>query len=173
MQKTQAETTWPKCHRIETTRILYNTMPHFLRMSFSQADKWYIILEPGKKVQTILSRLILEAQTLPFKNLTDAILASLSILRYSRLRQRWWQNTPFFHVLQWLFFFSSPEPLGSQGKLIVNPSSRRPSVRRTSSVVHYFQRSSSLKPLDQSKPNFIWSLLGKGERKLIKMVQVT
>ena len=29
---------------------------------------------------------------------------------------------------------------------------------------HHFQRS-SLKPLGQSKPNFMWSLLGKGERK--------
>ena len=29
-------------------------------------------------------------------------------------------------------FFSSPEPLGSQGELIVYPSSRRPSVRRPS-----------------------------------------
>ena len=28
--------------------------------------------------------------------------------------------------------FSSPEPLGSQGELIVYPSSRRPSVRRPS-----------------------------------------
>ena len=57
--------------------------------------------------------------------------------------------------------FSSPEPLGSQGELIVYPSSRRPSV------VHHFQISSSLKPLGQSKPNFMWSLLGKGERKFI------
>ena len=57
--------------------------------------------------------------------------------------------------------FSSPEPLGSQGKLIVYPSSRRPSV------VHHFQRSSPPKPLGQSKPNFMWSLLGKGERKFI------
>ena len=31
--------------------------------------------------------------------------------------------------------FSSPESLGSQGQLIVNPSSRRPSVRRPSSSV--------------------------------------
>ena len=31
-------------------------------------------------------------------------------------------------------FFSSPEPLGSQGKLIVYPSSRRPSVRQRPSV---------------------------------------
>ena len=51
--------------------------------------------------------------------------------------------------------FSSPEPLGSQGELIVYPASRRPSY-----VVHHFQRSSSLKQLGQSKPNFI---LGKGE----------
>ena len=56
---------------------------------------------------------------------------------------------------------SSPESLGSQGELIVYQSSRR------SSVVHHFQRSSSLKPLGQSKPNFMWSLLGKGERKFI------
>ena len=33
---------------------------------------------------------------------------------------------------------SSPEPLGSQGELIVYPSSRRPSVRRPS-VVNYFK----------------------------------
>ena len=44
---------------------------------------------------------------------------------------------------------------------------------RPSVVVHNAQRSSSLKPLGQSKPNFMWSLLGKGERKFIKMVQVT
>ena len=31
-----------------------------------------------------------------------------------------------------MIFFSSPEPLGSQGELIVYPSSRRPSVRRPS-----------------------------------------
>ena len=54
--------------------------------------------------------------------------------------------------------FSSPEPLGPHGELIVYPSSRRPSV---------FQRSSSLKPTGQSKTNFIWSLLGKGEPKFI------
>ena len=51
-------------------------------------------------------------------------------------------------------------PLGSQSELIVYPSSRcRP--------LSVFQRSSPLKPLGQSKPNFIWSLLGKGERKFI------
>ena len=32
--------------------------------------------------------------------------------------------------------------------------------------VHHFQRPSSLKPLAQSKPNFMWSLLGKGGKKV-------
>ena len=41
--------------------------------------------------------------------------------------------------------YSSPEPLGSQGEH--DPSSVV--------VVHHFQRSSSLKPLGQLKPNFI------------------
>ena len=50
--------------------------------------------------------------------------------------------------------FSSPEPSGSQGELIVYPCSVvRPSSVRPS-VVHHFQRSSSLKQLGQSKPNF-------------------
>ena len=46
---------------------------------------------------------------------------------------------------------------------------RRPSVvRPSSSVVRpQFQRSSPLKPLGQSKPNFMWSILRKGERKFI------
>ena len=54
--------------------------------------------------------------------------------------------------------FSSPEPLGSKGdySIPIRPAS-----------VHHFQRSSPLKPLGQSKPNFMWSLLGKGERKFI------
>ena len=33
-------------------------------------------------------------------------------------------------MIQGSIFFSSPEPLGSQGELIVYPSSRRPYVRR-------------------------------------------
>ena len=45
----------------------------------------------------------------------------------------------------------------------VRPSSVRPSVVRRSQ----FQRSSPLKPLGQSKPNFMWSILRKGERKFI------
>ena len=59
---------------------------------------------------------------------------------------------------------SSPEPSGSQGELIVYPCS----VVRTSSVVRpQFQTSSPLKPIGQSKPNFMWSLLGKGEGKFV------
>ena len=63
------------------------------------------------------------------------------------------------HLVVFMCIFSSPEPSGSQGELIVYPCSVvRPSVRRPSvvrpSVVHNFQRSSSLKPLGQSKPNF-------------------
>ena len=61
------------------------------------------------------------------------------------------------------------------GELIVYPCSgvrpssvRRPSVVRPSSVRRsHFQRSSPLKPLGQSKPNFIWSIHRKGERKFI------
>ena len=44
------------------------------------------------------------------------------------------------------------------GELIVYPCSVVVVV-----VVHHFQTSSPLKLLDQSKPNFMWSLLGKGE----------
>ena len=45
------------------------------------------------------------------------------------------------------------------GELIGYPwSGVRPSVRPSS--VHNAQRSSSRKPLGQSKPNFMWSLLG-------------
>ena len=61
------------------------------------------------------------------------------------------------------YIVSSPEPLGSQGELIVYPCSGV----RPSSVRPQFQTSSPLKPLGQSKPNFMWSLLGKGERKFI------
>ena len=60
-------------------------------------------------------------------------------------------------------FFSSTEPSGSQGELIVYPYSGVVVIV----VVNNVQTSSSLKPLCQSKPNFMWSLLGKGERKFI------
>ena len=39
-------------------------------------------------------------------------------------------------------------------------------VVRPSSVRPHFQTSSTLKPLGQSKPNFMWSLLGKGGTKV-------
>ena len=69
-------------------------------------------------------------------------------------------------IFKSLLCISSPEPLGSQGELIVYPSSRR------LSAVHHFQRSSSLKPLGQSEPNFMWSILWKGDPKFIKMCQI-
>ena len=40
-------------------------------------------------------------------------------------------------------------------------------------VVHNVQRYSPLKPLGQSKPNFMWRILRKGEPKFALMVQVT
>ena len=49
---------------------------------------------------------------------------------------------------------------------------RRPSAVRTSSI-HHFQKYSSPKPLGQSKPNFIWSLNGIGERKFVREVWIT
>ena len=62
------------------------------------------------------------------------------------------------------WIISSPEPSGSQGELIVYPWSV---VRRRPSSVHIFQTFSPQKPLGRSKPNFMWSLLGEGERKFI------
>ena len=47
------------------------------------------------------------------------------------------------------------------------------SVRRRPSVVQHFQRFSSPKLLGLSKPNFIWSLNGMGERKFFRGVWVT
>ena len=57
--------------------------------------------------------------------------------------------------------FSSPEPSGSQGELIVYPCS---GLRRCHRLSVNNVQTSSLKPLGQSKTNFIWSLLGKGEK---------
>ena len=70
-----------------------------------------------------------------------------------------------FIIIIIIIIISSPEALGSQGELIVYQWSgvRRPSVV----VVHNAQTSSSRKPLGRSKPNFMWSLHGKGERKFI------
>ena len=55
------------------------------------------------------------------------------------------------------FFFSSPKPSGSQGELIVYLALASIVVV----VVNNVQTSSPLKPLGQSKPNFMWSFLGK------------
>ena len=49
---------------------------------------------------------------------------------------------------------------------------RRPSIRCHPSI-HHFQRSSSPKQLGQSKPNFMWSLHGSGERKFVRGVWIT
>ena len=69
--------------------------------------------------------------------------------------------------------FSSPEPLGSQGELIVYPSSRRPSVCRPSivrpsSVVHHFQRSSPLNRLANQSQILCGASLGRGNESLYK-----
>ena len=48
------------------------------------------------------------------------------------------------------------------GELIGYPWIRRPSVRRPFTFSNI-----SSEPLGQSKPNFMWSLLGKGERKFV------
>ena len=46
-------------------------------------------------------------------------------------------------------------------------------VRRPSVVRPQFHTSSSPKPLARSKPNFMWSLLGYGERKFVRGIWVT
>ena len=51
------------------------------------------------------------------------------------------------------------------GELIGNPCSGVRHGRRRS--CQQFQTSSPWKPLDQLMPNFMWSLLGKGERKFV------
>ena len=55
------------------------------------------------------------------------------------------------------------------GELIVYPCS---GVHRSSVCHPQFQRSSPLKPLGQTKPNFMWSILRKGERKFVSMIQI-
>ena len=78
-------------------------------------------------------------------------------------------------LLHWIYYLhvvvliSSPEPKAHQWayRIPMDPASVRPSVLPSSSVRSHFQTSSPLKPLGQSKPNFMWSLLGKGERKFV------
>ena len=67
-----------------------------------------------------------------------------------------------------LIFISSPEPFSSQGELLVYPCSGvRRCCRRCRRRRQQFQTSSPLKPLGQSTPNFMLSLLRKGEQKFI------
>ena len=65
---------------------------------------------------------------------------------------------------QLLFFISSPKPKAHRLAYRILMVRRPSGVHRLSSVVrpsvHNAQRSSSPKPLGQSKPNFMWSLLG-------------
>ena len=74
--------------------------------------------------------------------------------------------TPHFYIVKLgftgVFIFSSPELLGSQGELIVYPSSRRPSVVRPP-----FSKIFSSETAWPIKAKFMWSLLGKGERKFV------
>ena len=69
-------------------------------------------------------------------------------------------------------FISSPEPKAHRWAYRI-PMVRRPSVVRPSVRRSQFQTSSSPKPLGQSKPNFMWSLLWKGERKFVRGIWVT
>ena len=68
-----------------------------------------------------------------------------------------------------LHTFSSPEP--KIGELIVYPWSGV--RRRRPSVVHNAETSSSQKQFGRSKPNFMWSLLGKRERNFVRGIWVT
>ena len=65
--------------------------------------------------------------------------------------------------------FSSPEPKAHQSayRIPMDPASVGVRRRPSSVVRSHFQTSSPLKPLGQSKPNFMWSLIGKGERKFV------
>ena len=65
-----------------------------------------------------------------------------------------------------IMIFSSPEPSGSQGELIVYPCSGV-------SLSIGDRLSTIFKNLRQSKPNFMGRIHGKDEQKFIEMVQVT
>ena len=83
---------------------------------------------------------------------------------YSSLQNSKWYWR--YITRQILRIFSSPEPkVGLVGLC-------RPYVC-VLYVCQHFQTSSPLKPLGRLKPNFIWSLLGTGERKFVQTVQVT
>ena len=84
--------------------------------------------------------------------------------------------TPHFYITRPGFtgvyiILSSPEPSPEPKahRLALAPASV---VVVVIVVVNHFQTSSPPKPVGQSKPNFMWSLLGKGERKFILMLRV-
>ena len=58
------------------------------------------------------------------------------------------------------------------GTLNNNQNKTKIMVGRPSVVIHNAQRSSP-KLLGRSKPNFMWSLLGKGEQKFVRGIWVT
>ena len=78
----------------------------------------------------------------------------------------------FYHICAWRLSWSCDQhhvirfSLGSQGELIVYLCCLSQPWGYIHVYDHHFQSCSSLKPLGQSKPNFMWSLLGKEERKL-------
>ena len=60
------------------------------------------------------------------------------LIQYQNLICNMCLHSIYFENFNDLIVFSSPEPLGSQGELIVCPSSRRPSVRRRSQCSKIF-----------------------------------
>ena len=63
-----------------------------------------------------------------------------------------------------LCVYSSPEPSGSQGEIIVYPCSGVCCRRRCCHRHQQFQTSSPMKTLGQSNPNFMWSFPWKREK---------
>ena len=82
------------------------------------------------------------------------------------LKQLKYKALKLYHF--WFFCFSSSEPKAHWWAYSIGmpPSCV---VRRR----QHFQTSSPLKPLGLLKPNFMWSLLGMGERKFVQMVLAT
>ena len=80
------------------------------------------------------------------QHILTSVFVCFSLLRYS--------------IIVYVTVFSSPEPFGSHGELIVYPSY---GVRPSSSIgFHHFQRHSP-KPLGKSKPNLCGAAMGSGK----------
>ena len=114
----------------------------------------YILVHGTRNILDIL----LLYRKLQFKRLNLFNNVTFLTLHVYRLKERPFQTSIFLaHLSRRL-----------TGELIVYPCS---GVRRPSSSVvvrrSQFQRSSPLKPLGQSKPNFMWSILREGELKFI------